>query len=31
MKVKIEAVGKDAKSFDAMKVLQANKAQFIQG
>jgi cyclophilin family peptidyl-prolyl cis-trans isomerase len=31
MKVKIEAVGKDSKSFDAMKVLQANKAQFIQG
>ena len=29
MKVKIEAVGKDAKAFDAMKVLEANKAKFI--
>ncbi len=28
MKVKIEAVGKDAKAFDAVKVLQANKAKF---
>jgi hypothetical protein len=31
MKVKIEAVGKAAKAFDAVKVLQANKAKFIQG
>lgn len=31
MKVKIEAVGKSAKAFDATKVLQANKAKFIQG
>jgi peptidyl-prolyl cis-trans isomerase A (cyclophilin A) len=29
MKVKIEAVGKDAKAFDAMKVIEANKAKFI--
>jgi len=28
MKVKIEAVGKDAKAFDAMKVLEANKDKF---
>lgn len=28
MKVKIEAVGKEAKAFDAMKVLEANKAKF---
>ncbi len=27
--VKIEAVGKDAKAFDAMEVLEANKAQFL--
>jgi len=31
MKVKIQAVGKAAKAFDAVKVLQANKAKFIQG
>lgn len=30
MKVKIEAVGKEAKAFDAMKVLEANKAKFRQ-
>lgn len=29
MQVKIKAVGKEAKAFDAMKVLQANKAKFI--
>ena len=29
MKVMIKAVGKDAKSFDAMKVLEANKAKFM--
>lgn len=29
MKVKIEAVGKDAKAFDAKKILEANKAKFV--
>ena len=29
MTVKIEAVGKDAKAFDAMKVLEANQAKFV--
>ena len=29
MKVKIEAVGKAAKAFDAMKVLEANKSKFV--
>ena len=29
MKVKIEAVGKAAKAFDAMKVLEANKTKFV--
>ena len=29
MTVKIEAVGKAAKAFDAMKVLEANKAKFV--
>ncbi len=31
MKVKIEAVGKDAKAFDAKKVLEANKSKFVAG
>ncbi len=31
MKVKIQAVGKAAKAFDAVKVLQTNKAKIIQG
>lgn len=30
MTVKIEAVGKDAKAFDAMKVLEANKDKFMK-
>jgi hypothetical protein len=29
MTVKIEAVGKEAKAFDAVKVLEANKAKFV--
>lgn len=31
MKVKIEAVGKDAKAFDAKKVLEENKDKFLKG
>lgn len=31
MQVKIQAVGKDAKAFDAVKVIEANKAKFITG